>query len=492
MARGGICRVDSRITLYLLLAGGLLLAGVVATKTASRWGIPALVLFLALGMILGSDISGLVYFDDPFLAQFVGTAALVVILFEGGLQTRWKNLRPVIVPSITLATLGVVISAAVTGVLAMWVLRLDSWYTALLIGAIVGSTDAAAVFSVISGKSIKKRLSATLEAESGINDPMAIFLTILILSWAQGSGMAWWEAVLFLVQQMGLGLGLGLALGKGGAWGLQRLRMGASGLYPIFLFALAIFGFAATSWLGGSGFVAVYAMGVILGGAEIPYRQSILRFYEGQAWMAQMVMFIILGLLVFPRSLPEVIGPGLLLAAGLMFIARPISVWLCTLGMGFAFKEKVLLAWGGLRGAVPIVLATFPMVAGLPESDLIFNIVFFVVLTSALIHGATISPFASRLGLVEGLTAPKAMTLELVSMERVNADLIEVELPEGAAVVGCRLAELQLPAKITVSAILRGHQVVSPRGNTRLAAGDVLFILASKEQSPAVRALFDA
>lgn len=474
----------------LLVFGALLLAGVVTTKLASRMGVPSLILFILVGMVLGSDITGLIYFDDAWMAQFVGTLALVVILFEGGLQTQWKHLRRVAVPASSLATVGVLVTVAVTGLLVWAVLDLG-FPEAMLIGAIVGSTDAAAVFAVIGGQNIRSRLKTTLEAESGANDPMAVLLTLLMLGWVQTGPPNIWQALGFLAMQMGVGLVAGLVLGKLAAWAVPRLRLEASGLYPILLLGTAVFTFAATSWVGGSGFVAVYVLAVLLGGLDLPYRQSILRFHEGSAWLAQMSMFFILGLLVFPRQLTPVVVPGLVIAGGLMLLARPLAVWVSTLGMGFTRNERLLLSWAGLRGAVPIVLATFPMLAGIPHSNLIFNVVFFVVLTSALIQGATISKLAERLGLVEGAAVTQPMTLELVAMEKLDVDMVELTLPAGSPTEGKRLAELSLPEKITVSALLRDGQVITPRGSTQLRAGDNLFILAHKKQSHLVRSIFE-
>lgn len=439
-------------------------------------------------MVLGSDITGLIYFDDARLAQLVGTAALAVILFEGGLQTEWKQLRSVARPALSLATAGVLVTVLCTGLLAWWVLGVDV-PMALLIGAIVGSTDAAAVFAVMADLNIRQRLKATLEAESGLNDPMAVFFTLLMLEWVQSGPPNLWQALGFLAGQMGLGLAFGVGFGKVTGWLLGRVRLAASGLYPILLLAAAIFTFAFTAWLGGSGFVAVYAYGVFLGSLELPYRQSIVRFHEGAAWLAQIGMFILLGLLVFPRQLMPIVVPGVAIAAGLMCIARPAAVWISTWGLGFTHRERAFVAWAGLRGAVPIVLATFPLLQGVPQSSLIFNVVFFVVLTSALVQGATITPLARRLGLVEAAAPARAITLELVGAEKVNVDLIEVVVPAGARVDGKRLSDLRLPEQVTVSAVLRGGRVVTPRGGTRLQGGDVLFILAAKEQTHLVRAI---
>jgi len=474
----------------LLIAGGLLLTGVVTTKLASRMGVPALVLFLLVGMLLGSDISGLIYYDDAWTAQLVGTVALVIILFEGGLHTDWSRLRRVAMPAASLATVGVAVTVLITGLLARFALGVD-WPLALLVGAIVGSTDAAAVFAVIGNQNIPGRLKATLEAESGLNDPMAVVLTILTMEWVSHGPPSGWATVGLLLWQIVLGGVLGLLAGRLAAWGLSRLRLESSGLYPILLFAAAIFTFALTSWLEGSGFIAVYALAVMLGGTEMPYRQSVLRFHEGLAWLAQMVMFILLGLLVFPRQLPPVILPGLLLAGGLMLVARPAAVWLSTLGMGFSLRERALLAWAGLRGAVPIILATYPLLAGVPGSDTIFNVVFFVVLTSAVVQGASISRVAGALGLVRGKAPPKAVTLELIAMERLDTVLLEIILPAGSEAVGRELAALNLPDQATVSALLRSGRVITPRGATRLQAGDTLFVLVGKDQSAGIRKLLE-
>lgn len=451
-------------------------------------GLPALVIFIAVGMILGSDVSGWIYFDDAWLAQLVGTVALVQILFEGGLQTEWRQLRRVVWPALSLATVGVLITVVVTGLLAWLVLGVDL-PMALLMGAIVGSTDAAAVFAVIGNQDLPRRLKYTLEAESGVNDPMAVFLTLLMMGWVQQGPPNPVAAVGFVLWQMGLGAVAGYVVGRVVSWALPRLRLQASGLYPILLFAVAVTTFALVSWLNGSGFVAVYILAVYVGGIEIPYRKSVLRFHEGMAWLAQIIMFMMLGLLVFPSQIPPVALPGLVIAGGLILLARPLAVWVSTLRMGFRWQERALLAWAGLRGAVPIVLATYPLLAGVEGSAMLFHVVFFVVLTSAAIQGATVGRVANWLGLVKGALAPRPVTLELVAMERLNADMIEVELTESFHAVGRRLAELDLPDQVTVSALYREGRVVIPRGSTRLAAGDVLFILAHKEQSPLVREL---
>jgi cell volume regulation protein A len=487
--KGGI-DIGRNIVDLLMMLGALLVTGVVMTKVASRIGVPALVLFILVGMLLGSDIGGVIYFSDPWVAQLVGTIALVIILFDGGLQTKWKHLRRVAVPAASMATVGVAVQVGIMGILARLVLGLP-WPLAIMVGAIVGSTDAAAVFAVIGNQNVPERLKATLEAESGFNDPMAVFLTVLMIEWAQHGPPNPWQAIGALAWEMAVGLAVGLLAGWLASRWVVRLRFEASGLYPILLFAFAMLTFGVTGWLHASGFLAVYVLAVYLGSVEIPYRQSVMRFHEATAWLAQMVMFILLGLLVFPRQMPAVVAPGMLLAAGLMLIARPVAVFSSTLGMGFAVRERLLLAWAGLRGAVPIVLATYPMLAGLPHSGLIFHVVFFVVLTSTAIQGALISPVAAWLGLLGEPVPPRGITLEFFTMEKLNAAMLEIVLPEGADVVGQTLAELPLPEHATVSALVRDGRVVAPNGDTTLHAGDTLFVLSSKGQIAAVRALLE-
>lgn len=471
--------MDPSVVLTLTLISVILILGIVSTKLASRIGVPALVLFIGAGMLLGREGLGLVTFEDAVLAQLIATAALVIILFEGGLQTDWSKLRPVALPAGVLATLGVIITAGITGLLTWQILGV-ALPVAMLFAAIVGSTDAAAIFAVLREREIFQRLKVTVEAESGLNDPMALFLTQVFLTWVQTSSLSISQSLVLMVWQLGVGLVIGLAMGRLVPWILTRIRFDSGGLYPLLLLASAFVTFAVASWIQASGIVAVYVFGIAINGADIPYRQSVVRFHEGLAALSQMVMFTLLGLLVRPSHMAALVGPGILITLGLMFVSRPVAVFLCTLGMGFNWREFLLLAWAGLKGAVPIILATFPLVAGIPQQDLIFHLVFFVVLTSALIQGSTISPLAKWLGLVEGVSRPKAVSLELVAVEECDTDLIEVEITPGAEVQGKLLSELDLPPTVAVSAIVRHKQVVTPRGNTRIEPGDVLFILAGK------------
>ncbi|WP_134704839.1 potassium/proton antiporter [Ammoniphilus sp. YIM 78166] len=473
---------DNSIFLFAIL----LVVGVITTKFSSRFGLPSLVLFIVVGMVL----SHFVYFDNAFLTQLFGILALIVILFEGGLQTKWTDVRKVAVPSLTLATLGVVLTTVVVGVFAKYILGV-SWLEGFLFGAIVGSTDAAAVFAVLGSKNIKRRLTSTLEAESGTNDPMAVFLTISLIQLIQApeSNNAFTLVIGFL-WQMGLGLLMGLVMGRLAVWSINRVNLDSSGLYPVFALAFAIFTYSSTALLYGSGLLAVYVMALWMGNSDLTYRHSIFRFNEGFAWMMQILMFIILGLLVFPAELIHVTWQGIALSVLLMFVARPIGVFVSTSFMKFSVKEKVFISWAGLRGAVPIVLATYPLIAGLENGQMFFDVVFFVVLISALVQGSTISPLANKLGLSGGDKVSVPHSLELVSMGKTNSEIIEVKIEEGAYVVGRELRLLLLPDDTLVTAVIRGDKLITPRGNTKLCVGDILYVLISKSQRERVKQVF--
>ncbi|MCR8986893.1 potassium/proton antiporter [Brevibacillus laterosporus] len=469
----------------ILLLAVLLVTGVVTAKFSSRIGLPSLVFFVGVGMIL----SKFIYYDNASLTQLFGILALIIILFDGGMQTKWTDIRAVAKPSLSLATIGVVLTTFLIGACAKFILGL-SWNEGLLFGAIVGSTDAAAVFAVLGNKNIKKRLTSVLEAESGTNDPMAMFLTIALIEFMQYPEVNVSAMILEFLWEMGLGLVMGYLLGKISTMLIKSINLDSSGLYPVLSIALAVLAYGATSILGGSGLLAVYVMAVFVGNVEIPYRHSILRFNEAFAWMMQILMFILLGLLVFPSDLLEVIWQGIALSFLLMFVARPIGVYVSTLGMSFSIKERAFIAWSGLRGAVPIVLATYPLIAGLENAQLIFNVVFFVVLTSALIQGATISPLANWFGFSKGEKTVAPYSLELVSLAKTNAEMIEVHIRENSNVVGTNLLDLQLSDQALVNAIIRGKKLLIPKGDTILQAGDILYVLGPKTEQERIKQLF--
>ncbi|RDI95334.1 potassium/proton antiporter [Meiothermus sp. QL-1] len=383
--------------LILLVVGVLLLLSVLAAKLGGRLGVPGLLLFLAIGMLAGSDGPGGIWFDNYALAQFVGTVALVFILYSGGLFTRWSAVRPILGAGLSLATLGVLFTMLLTGAFARYVLELG-WLEALLLGAIVSSTDASAVFSVLRERAVRLRrhLKPLLEFESGTNDPMAIFLTVGLTTLLTQPAASGGQVLLLFVQQMTLGLLLGYLLGWGAVWLLRRLRLGFDGLYAVLSITLMLLVFSITAVLGGSGFLAAYVAGVVVGNQDFPRKTALLSFHEGMSWLMEIGLFLTLGLLVFPSQLPGVALPALLLSVFLMGVARPVAVFLSLPTARFGWNEKAFIAWVGLRGAIPIVLATFPLLAGVEAAQKIFNVTFFVVLFSVLVQGTTL-PWVARL-----------------------------------------------------------------------------------------------
>lgn len=459
----------------LLLLSIMLIIGVLATKFSSRLGLPALVLFLIGGMLLNRAI----YFEDVQLAQFIGTLALIIILFEGGAQTKWDKVRPILVPATILATLGVLLTTLITGIAAMYILNF-SVLEGLLLGAIVGSTDAAAVFSVLGNKNFNKRLTATLEAESGSNDPMAVFLTVMLIEMIKMPEMSVWSAIGGFFIQMGLGLALGLGLGKLIVVVINHIKLDTSALYPILAMGSAILTFALTDFLGGSGLLAVYVMAVFVGNSDLTYRYPILRFNEGFAWMMQIVMFTLLGLLVFPSQLLGVIWEGILIAVILMFIARPVAVFICMIFLKYDLKQKLFISWAGLKGAVPIVLATYPINAGVENSNLIFNTVFFVVFISALIQGGTLSWLAEKLHLTGDEDQGRA-SIELINLGETDSEIMKVTMPKQSPTIGLSLTDLNLPNDTLIIGIIRNKKLLTPTGSSIIEKDDTLFVLCDKE-----------
>jgi len=467
----------------LVGAAALLLICVLVSKVSDRFGVPALLLFLILGMLAGSDGPGGIYFDDPALAQSVGIIALVLILFSGGLDTEWSHVRPVLKEGLLLATVGVLITALVTGLFASVLLGF-SLLEGLLLGSIVSSTDAAAVFSVLRSKgiSLKGRLKPLLELESGSNDPMAIFLTVGLIQLITQPDLSPVNLIGLFVQQMLVGAVVGYGMGRVMLFLVNRLKLGYEGLYPVLILALAFLTFGFTTVLGGSGFLAVYLAGIYLGHYDFIHKRSLLRFYDGLAWIMQIAMFLTLGLLVFPSRLVPIIGVGLLLAGCLMFVARPISVFVGLLPSAFNWREKALVSWVGLRGAVPIILATFPLLAKLPQADLIFNLVFFVVLTSVLLQGTTIPLAARRLGVDAPAIPRRVYPIEYTRMGGLRSELKELAVPSDSQMAGKAIVELGLPADFLIILIAREKDFVLPSGGTTLLGGDTLLVL-SDEQS---------
>lgn len=476
--------VDSLI----LLAGVLLAIGIVSSKLSSRVGLPVLVLFLFVGMLAGSEGIGGIAFENYTVAHGVGTLALVFILFDGGLRTDFGLFRLAAAPAFVLATAGIILTALAVGAAVVAIFEVP-WLNGLLLGSIVSSTDAAAVFAVFRSKGmrVRQRLAATLEIESGSNDPMAILLTVVCLELLlgrlePGPGIAW-----FFLRQLGLGGLIGWLAGRGGAAVISRIRLDAPGLYPVLTGAIALFAYGAAASVGGSGFLSVYLAGIVLGSRRIVFRRGVFLFHDGLAWLAQIAMFVMLGLLSFPSRLAEVAEPSLLVGAVLVFVARPAAVLACLLPFRFSIRDVTFIAWGGLKGSVPVILATYPLMWGLPGADLLFDIVFFVVLVSAVTQGWTLPPLARLLGLREPVAPEAPATLEITSLRDVEGDIVEYILEEETRVAGRRVRDLALPDGVLVAMIVRGHSVIPPRGSTRIEPGDHVFVLLH----PRVRALVD-
>jgi len=465
--------------LVLLLVGAVLAASIVVALGAARTGVPVLVAFLALGMLLGSDGPGGIEFDDAELARHVGTIGLALILYEGGLQTSWRRLREVAGAAASLSTVGVVVSMLATGLVVRGLFDL-TWLESMLVGAVVASTDAAAVFATLRFTHIRRRLARTLEAESGGNDPMAIALTLGLIAWIErpdtyGIG----DLILLVVRQIGLGLVIGVALGAAATWVFARIPSSIGAFAPVASIAAAALGFGAADVIGGSGFLSVYLVGLAVGSTPSRYRRQLVAFHEGIAFVAQVTLFVVLGLLVFPHDLPPVAVRGLALAAFLIFVARPVAVWVSTAFATFTHRERALLGWAGLRGAVPIVLATFALSSDVPDKETIFNAVFFVVALSTVVQGWTLDRVAQALGLVSPAPPVPEVPLEVSPMSQL--DLIEFAVSAEDSVNGSAVRELGLPRNSLIAVIHRGGDALPPRGSTTLRPGDRLFVLVPRK-----------
>ena len=453
-------------------------------------GLPLLVLFLLVGMLAGEDGLGLA-FDDASTAHALGTLALAMILFDGGLQTSFSSIKLVWKPASFLATFGVAITAGITGYAAAFILGVPPM-VGLLIGAIVGSTDAAAVFSILrnAGVHISPRLKATLEIESASNDPMAIFLTVGILELLTSQMKPGWDLAQLFIQQMGIGTVVGLGVGWAAVKLINRITLSAAGLYPVLVAICGFLTFGISASLGGSGFLATFIAGVFIGNSRFVLKRATFMFHDGLAWLSQIGMFVMLGLLVNPASLLKVWLEGLLIAAVLIFVARPLAVAPFLAFAGFNKREIGLVSWVGLRGSVPIILAIFPLLFEIPQAYLIFNVVFFVVLISATLQGSTLPWMAKKLKLIEKAPVTPAATLEISALGEVNADIVQYTLGDSAKAVNRTLAELALPEGAVVAMITRGDAVFPPRGSTLLLPGDHIFILIRPGLRPFIDCIF--
>jgi cell volume regulation protein A len=477
------------IDLALLGAAVLLAASVVASKASSRTGVPALILFVLIGMVAGSEGPGRIYLDNPVVVQFVGVVALALILFSGGLDTSWAAIRPVIWSGISLANIGVVVSGAIMGGVAMLALGFTP-VEGLLLGAIVSSTDAAAVFTVLRarGVDLKGNLEPLIELESGSNDPIAVFLTIGLTDLLAHPGSSVLALLPAFLWQMALGAAAGFGIGHFTAWAINRLRLSQEGLYPVLTLAMVLLTFSLTASLGGNGFLAVYLAGIVLNGRNFVHKRSLIRFHDGLAWLMQIAMFITLGLQVFPSELLPIIGVGVLMAGALIFVARPVSVFVALALTKFSAREKLVVAWVGLRGAVPIVLATYPLIAGVARADAIFNIVFFIVLSSVLLQGTSIPQVARWLGAQANRPAAIRYPHEFAPSLSANSQLIELLVGADSPACGRSIIDLGLPAGALVVSVGRASAALVPSGATVFEAGDRVLLLAEAAAIDAVRA----
>ncbi|MDD4183581.1 MAG: potassium/proton antiporter [Candidatus Omnitrophica bacterium] len=464
----------------LLWVAVLIFVSAVSSKLSDRFAIPALLLFLVIGMLVGSEGIGRIYFDNAQLAKSIGVVALIFIIFSGGLDTSWKDTKVVLWPGVILSTAGVLLTAIITGFFAMYIFKF-SLLEGMLLGSIVSSTDAAAVFSILRSKRIalKQPLKPLLEFESGSNDPMAVFLTVGFLSILTAKNMGIAALIPRFFLDMGMGAAIGYLMAKVTAFSISRMKLYYEGLYPAVMISLVLLTYVVAVFLKGNGILAVYIAGLMLGQVEFPNKRMITKFHDGLAWLMQITMFITLGLLVFPSRIIPLLGPGLLLTLLLMVVARPISVLLCLLPFKMNMRKKAMVAWVGLRGSVPIILATFPFMAGIAQADIIFNIVFFIVIASVLIQGTSIPIVAKILKLDLPWSNKTRYPIEFEKTEGIDAELTDIIVPYNSGAVGKMICDLNVPEKCLIVLISRNDKFVIPTGATVIQGGDVLLVLAN-------------
>lgn len=463
----------------LLIGSVLLFVSLLASKTSFRLGIPVLILFLGIGMLAGSDGIGGICFDNPKTAQFIGIVALNFILFSGGLETDWQLVRPVLWQGISLSTLGVLLTAISVGLFA-WLVTDFNIYEGLLLGAIVSSTDSAAVFSILRSKNLalKGNLRPTLELESGSNDPIAYILTVVLTGIVVKQESNFIIILPMLIMQLLIGGALGFVFGKLSTYMINRIKLDYEGLYIVLVIAIVFFTFSATDFIGGNGFLAVYITAVYMGNQEFIHRKRIIRSFDSFAWLMQIVLFLTLGLLVFPSHIVPVIGLGLIISFFLMLVARPLGVFISLLPFKTQQRSRLFISWVGLRGAVPIVFATYPLIAGAEKAGMIFNIVFFISITSVLIQGTSLPYIARKLHLTLPERLKQRTQSDLDLDDGIKSILSEVVIPEKCPVVGKPIVRLGLPKKSIIPIIMRNDKYIVPSGSTVIMSNDKLYVLA--------------
>ncbi len=478
--------------LILAVFGALMVFSVVLTRTLDRFGVPVVLLFLVLGLLGGSEAIGKVAFDNFSFAYRMGTVALILILFDGGLNTRVASIRRSLAPAGMLATVGV---AATAGMMALAGRAVGlGWGEAVLVGAIVSSTDAAAVFAVLRGGAvrIRDRVRSVLEVESCVNDPMAVLLTVTMIGVLRGSGSAGWSLAWRVPMELVIGAGVGVMAGLAMRWVLARASLKTAGLYPVATLAAAFCSYGFATMCLGSGFLAVFATGVVLGNGPLPYKTALARVHDAVAWMSQVAMFLMLGLLAFPSQLVPVAGEGLLLGLALAFVARPLAACACLLPMGWSLREVIFIGWVGLRGALPIILVTFPVMAGHAGAERIFHIVFFVVVVSALVPGASIVPLTRRLRMGDSEPPAPSAALEIHSLQHLDGMIRAYRVVPSVAVCGARLSEIAFPPGSSAILVVRGKELLAARGHTLLEAGDHVYVFLKPGDEPLIGLLFGA
>jgi len=471
----------------LLLGSLLLFLSIIASKTSFKLGIPSLILFLVVGMLAGSDGPGGVYFNDFKIAQLLGVVALNFILFSGGLETKWESIKPILWQGISLSTLGVLITAFAVGIFSSYLLGY-SLLEGMLLGAIVSSTDAAAVFSILRSRSVglKGNLRPTLELEGGSNDPMGYFLTVSLIYLIAEPDASIVSLIPKFFISMILGAIAGYGFGKIMIWIINKIKLDVDGLYPVLILSLVFFTFSFTDFIGGNGFLAVYISALILGNSNFLHKKSLIRFYDGQAWLMQIVMFLTLGLLVFPHQIVPVLGPGVLIALFLIFIARPVAV-LVSLSFftELNIRKKLFISWVGLRGAVPIIFATYPLLAGVQVANNIFNLVFFISVSSVLLQGTTLPMVARWLHVSVPENIKRKFPLDFELKENFKSELVELDIPGSSPAVGKAVMHLALPKKALIVLIHRDGKYITANGDTEIMPNDHMLVMADDKDTVA-------